>query len=206
MTEKTIPPGYWEDARGALIPISSIKPIDKDRTKVVTELCEAAKALQSQIVAFKLMSKQMIDEFIERSAKEYKVTFRGTKGKGNLGLATFSGNYKLERQVSVKVAFDERLQIAKQLIDNCIQRWSKGSNVNIKALVNDAFQVDRAGKISTERVLGLLRIEIVDDEWQKAMNAISNSMHAVSSKSYERYYERNAAGEYVPISLDVAAV
>ena len=34
MTEKTIPPGYWEDANGALIPVSKIKDIE-DRKSVV---------------------------------------------------------------------------------------------------------------------------------------------------------------------------
>ncbi|REM31517.1 DUF3164 family protein, partial [Mycobacterium tuberculosis] len=72
--------------------------------------------------------------------------------------------------------FDERLQAAKALIDECIQSWSKSSNVNLKVLVNDAFQVDQQGKISTGRVLGLRRHDIDDEKWQLAMKAIGDSM------------------------------
>lgn len=206
-TETTIPAGYWPDARGALFPISTIKAIDKDRTKVVTDLCEEAKKLSSQILAFKLAARQQLDDFIERSATEYKVELRGAKGKGNVTLSTFSGNYKVVRQVADTIVFDERLQIAKQLIDNCILRWSKGSNAYIKALVNSAFQVDKAGKINTGRIFALLNVEIDDEEWACAMTAIRDSMRISSSKSYERYYERvDASGEYVAINLDVAAV
>jgi hypothetical protein len=206
MTEKTIPAGYWEDAKGALWPVGTIKPIDKDRTRTIQDLCEAAEKLSSQIIAFKLASAEQIDEFVERSAAEYKVELRGMKGKGNLTLTTFSGHYKVVRQMADTITFDERLQVAKQLIDSCIQRWNKGSNANIKALVNDAFQVDKTGKINTGRVLALRRIEIIDDEWKRAMEAISDSMRVASTKSYTRYYKRvDESGEYVAINLDVAA-
>ena len=207
MTEKTIPAGYWEDAKGALWPVATIKPIDRDRTRTVKALCEEAEKLNSQIVAFKLAAAQAIDEFIDRSAAEYNVELRGTKGKGNLTLTTFSGDYKVVRQISDTLVFDERLQVAKHLIDECIQRWNKGSNVNIKALVNGAFQVDKAGKINTGRVLHLRTIEITeDDDWKRAMEAISDSMRVASTKSYTRYYKRlEATGEYVSIPLDAAA-
>lgn len=206
MTEKTIPAGYWEDAKGALWPVGTIKAIDRDRTRTVKALCEEAEKLNSQIVAFKLASAQAIDEFIDRSAAEYKVELRGTKGRGNLTLTTFGGDYKVVRQLSDTLAFDERLQVAKQLVDNCIQRWNKGSNANIKALVNDAFQVDKAGKINTGRVLALRRIKIDDDEWKRGMEAISDSMRVAGTKSYTRYYKRlEATGEYVNIPLDAAA-
>lgn len=207
MTDQTIPAGYWPDAKGALFHVSKIKPIDKDRTNTVTELCEQAKALSAQIAGFKLTAAQAFEDFIARSADQYNVVLRGSKGKGNVTLATFSGNYKIVRQVSDTLVFDERLQVAESLIGECIQDWSKGSKAEIKALVNSAFQVDKAGQISTSRVLGLRNIAIDDPRWLQAMQAINDSMRVASSKSYTRYYERDErSGEYLPIVLDVAAV
>ena len=105
------------------------------------------------------------------------------------------------------ITFDERLQAAKALIEECIQGWSKGSNANIKVLVNDAFQVDQQGKISTGRVLRLRRLDIKDEAWQRAMQAISDSLRVSSTKPYIRFYERDdATGEYQAINLDVAAL
>lgn len=204
---QTIPAGYWQDARGALFPVSTIKPIDKDRTKTVSELCAAAEAMSAQLAGFKLMAAQAVDDFIERSAAEYEVVLRGAKGKGNVTLTTFSGDYKVVRQVSDTLEFDERLHVAKQLIDECIHDWSKGSKAEIKALVNNAFQVDKAGKINTGRVLGLRAIKIDDAKWLEAMQAIGDSMRVARTKSYTRYYKRDErSGEYVAINLDVAAV
>lgn len=72
--------------------------------------------------------------------------------------------------------------------------------------MNDAFQVDQAGKISTGRVLGLRRAKIEDEKWQRAMAAIGDSIQVANTKPYIRFYERDARGEYVAINLDMAAV
>jgi hypothetical protein len=202
--EQTIPKGYWKNASGALVPEAKIKPIDKDRHYVVRDLIESAKDLSSRIVGFKLEAMNAIEEFVVRSLDQYDVKHGGKKG--NVTLVSFDGRYKVVRQMQETIVFDERLQAAKALIDECIHIWAKGSNANIKVLVNDAFQVDREGKISTGRVLGLRRLDIKDETWTRAMAAISDSMNVASTKPYVRFYERNAAGEYVAISLDVASL
>ena len=205
MTEKTIHPGYWEDANGALIPTSKIKPIDKDRHAVVSELCEQARKQSAALVGFKLSAMNAVQEFIERSLAAYDVKTGGKKG--NVTLISFDGRFKIVRQMQESIVFDERLQAAKALIDECIQTWSKGSSLNLRVLVNDAFQVDQQGKISTGRVLGLRRHDIDDEKWLLAMKAISDSQQVASTKPYIRFYERDdRSGEYFPISLDVAAV
>lgn len=205
MSDRTIPAGYWEDAHGALIPVSKIKPIDKDRHRVVTDLVEQAKVEQARLIGFKTNAMHAVNEFVDRSLAEYDVKKGGKKG--NVTLLSFDGRFKIVRQMQETIAFDERLQAAKQLIDECIQLWSKGSSANIKALVNDAFQVDQQGKISTGRVLGLRRLEIDDEQWQRAMRAIGDSMQVASTKPYIRFYERDEnKGDYVPVSLDVAAI
>ncbi|WP_310614057.1 DUF3164 family protein [Limnohabitans sp.] len=203
--EQTIPKGYWKNASGALVPEAKIKPIDKDRHYVVRDLIEDAKDLSSRIVGFKLEAMNAIEEFVVRSLAQYDVKHGGKKG--NVTLVSFDGRYKVVRQMQETIVFDERLQAAKALIDECIHIWAKGSNANIKVLVNDAFQVDREGKISTGRVLGLRRLDIKDETWTRAMAAISDSMNVSSTKPYVRFYERDdRTGEYVAISLDVAAV
>jgi hypothetical protein len=203
--KKPVPAGYWMDATGALIPVGNIKPIDKARDAVVKALCESAKESQAQLVAFKLVAMDKIAAFISESLAQYDVAHGGKKG--NVTLFSFDGRYKIVRQMQETLTFDERLQAAKALIDECIQVWSKGSNAHIKVLVNDAFQVDQQGKISTGRVLRLRSLDIKDEKWQLAMKAIGDSMRVASTKPYIRFYERDATTEaYEPISLDVAAI
>ncbi len=203
--ETIVPKGYRRDAVGHLIPIRLIKPVDLKRDEVVVDLCLLAKEAQAQLVAFKLLSIDAFNAFVAESLAGYDVKLGGKKG--NITLVSFDGKYKVQRQMQETVVFDERLQAAKMLIDECINLWSKGSNEHIKVLVNSAFRVDSEGMVSTARVIGLRRLDIKDEKWQRAMNAIADSMRVASTKSYMRFYERDdATGEYAAISLDVAAV
>jgi len=201
---KTIPAGYWENAKGNFVPESKIKPIDKLRDSFVREWCAKAKQQNELLKKFKTQSMQDFLAFVETSIEQYEVKMRGSKG--NVTLFAFDASLKIVYQVQDRLVFGEQLQAAKLLIDKCVVRWSEGANDNIRVLVNDAFQVDKAGKINTERVLGLKRLDIQDSDWKLAMQAISDSTMVADSKPYIRFYERDAEGTYQPIVLDMAAV
>ncbi len=204
MNTETIPKGYMQRADGTLVPTDKVKAIDLQRDKLVRELCAAADLQSRTLLAFKLTTAQAIDSFVEESAKAYDVAWGGKRG--NLTLISFDGKFKVVRQVQDSIVFDERLQAAKAKIDACINRWAKGSNANIKALVNQAFAVDSSGAVSPSRVLSLRNIKIDDPDWLVAMQAITDSMQVARTKPYERFYKLNDAGAWDPITLNIAGV
>lgn len=204
-TENKIPEGYRADAKGCLVPESMIKPIDRARDELVQELARQAKGVSDGLRNFKAKVFADINAFVDLSAEQYGVTLGGKKG--NLTLFSFDGAFKVQVAIAEHMVFDERLQAAKHLIDECIIDWSQGSRDEIKVLVQSAFQTDQEGKINTGRVLALRRLDITDAKWQKAMQAIGESLQVVGSKEYVRFYARvGNTDQYQPISLDVAAV
>jgi hypothetical protein len=202
MTE--IPTGFRADAKGRLIPLDQIKAIDIERSDLVERLILGAENLQKEMLSFKKLVFEDIAAFIQLSAEQHGVQIGGNKG--NVTLFSFNGKYKVVRQSQESIRFDESLQAAKALIDQCISEWATGSNDNIRVLINDAFQVDKEGKISTGRVLSLRRLDIRDEKWLRAMDAISDSIIVTDSKNYVRFYERDEDGKYQAISLDFANV
>ena len=205
MTESTIPSGYWQDANGNLIPESKIKAIDKLRDQLVRELCNQARQQGEKLARFKLLCMTEVANFVTLSLEQYGVKTGGSKG--NVTLTSFDGRFKLVRQMQDHIVFGEQLMAAKELIDQCVHEWAADANDNIQALINHAFQTDKEGKINTARVLSLRRLDIRDEKWQQAMQAIADSMQTASTKPYIRFYQRDErSGEYLPISLDVAAV
>ena len=204
-TETTTPTGYWQDANGNLIPETKVKDIDKLRHQVVTDLCTMAEKSRDGLAAFKVHAMQEVAALVSTSMEQYGVKAGGEKG--NVTLVSFDGRYKLVRQMQDKLVFGEQLMAAKALIDECVHEWAQGANDNIKALVNHAFQTDKEGKINTGRVLGLRSLDIQDEAWKQAMQAIADSTKTASTTPYVRFYERDeGTGEYRAISLDVAAV
>lgn len=204
MNTQTTPDGFMKNQAGHLVPVSTIRPIDIERDKLVAEIVTQARTLNSHIANFKVRTFGDIAAFVELSAEQYGAKVGGQKG--NVTLMSFDGRFKVLRAIAEHIGFDERLQAAKALIDECITDWSQGSRPEIQVLVNDAFQVDQAGNINTGRVLGLRRLQITDERWQRAMQAISEAIQVTGSKSYIRVYERvGETDEFKPIPLDVAA-
>lgn len=200
-----IPEGYWENSQGSLVPESNVKEIDKLRDQTVRRIWELADALNQEMQKFKTQAFADVATFVQISADQYGAKIGGTKG--NVQLLTFDGRLKIQRNIAERITFDERLQAAKQLIDECLKEWTEDGRDEIKAIINNAFNVDKKGEISTTKILGLKRIEINHPKWIDAMQAISDSINIAGSKSYLRFYKRNdETGEYIPMSLDLATI
>lgn len=195
---------YWEDSRGRLVPVAMVSEIDRQRDELVRELATAAKDLQEAMRRFKLQAMGDVQAFVDLSAEKYDVKMGGQKG--NISLASYDGRLKVQVAISEHLSFDERLQAAKKLIDECLTDWTGDSRDEIKTIVLDAFQVDKEGRINTGRILGLRRLPIDDARWVRAMQAIADSMQVVGSKTYLRIYERAMDGRYNGIALDLAAL
>lgn len=200
-----IPAGFRQDGQGRLIPESMIKPIDSERDRLVRHLVAQAGTLNNALASFKAVAFGDVRAFIEMSFEEYGARVGGKKG--NVTLLSFDGRYKLQIAVQDSISFDERLQAARALIDECLAEWTAGARPEVVTLVNDAFRTDTKGEIRTARVLALRRLEIADERWQRAMKAIGEACQVTSSKEYLRIYERiGDSDQYRPISLDIAGV
>lgn len=191
-----------KNAQGHLVPESLIDPLDLIRDELVQSVAAEARELRLQMVAIKAKFGQLIEDFIDLSANEYGVPYGGAKG--NVTLTSFDGDVKLTRAVGEHRLFDERVQAAKQLIDQCIERWAEGSSGEIRALVEHAFRVNKQGRIDINQVLGLRKLTIDDPQWREAMQAIADAITVVGTTEYIRIYERVGTGAYRALPLDWA--
>ena len=192
------------DAHGRFVPLRLISAVDLLRHELVVELCAKAEAASRELAAFKANATRELEAFIALSAEKYHAQIGGQRG--NVTLLSFDGKLRITRQIADTIAFDERLQAARALIDECIEEWTQGSRAEVRALIEHAFQADRLGQVSVDRVLSLRRLDIDSPKWQEAMKAIGESIHVASRKPYLRFHRRNAAGDWEPISLDLASL
>ncbi len=193
-----------QNAQGHWVPENLIAPADKLRDEVVMGIIAAAREQRSQMAAFKIGAMQQINDFVDLSSEQYGVAWGGTKG--NVTLLSFDGRYKLIRAVGEHRKFDERIQAAKALIDQCIERWSDGASSEIRALVDHAFRVSKSGHIDVNQVLSLRQLNIDDPDWLLAMQAAVDAIQVTGTSQYLRLYERDAHGRYIQMSLDLAKV
>lgn len=194
--------GFRFNSLGHQVPESQIKEIDKLRDEVVMGIVEKAKECQAMMAQFKGGAMAEVSDFVDLSSAEFDVKYGGTKG--NVTLLSFDGKYKVQRSIGEHRVFDERIQAAKAKIDECIMRWSEGSNDHIKAIVELSFRVNKQGHIDVNQVLSLRQLNIDDPDWLEAMDAIADSIRVVGKTPYLRIYERQGDGQYKQIALDIA--
>ncbi len=196
-----VPDGYMRNAQGHMVPVVMINDIDIARDELVREIIGNAELLRERMASFKFDVMSDLSAFVDLSAEKYGVKMGGKKG--NTTFSSFDGRYKIRIDVAECITFDERLQIAKKLVDECIHKWAEGSGAEIRALVEHAFQTDKEGKISVGRVLSLTRLKIDDEQWKSAMQAVHDSMQVAGTTTYMRIYQRIGDGEkYEQLSMD----
>lgn len=194
------PPGYMRNTLGHLVPVETIRDIDLARDTFVRESVRKAKQMATDIAKFKATLTGDMEAFLDLSAERYGVHLGG--GKGNINLMSFDGRFRLTRDISERLEFDERLQAAKVLIDQCLREWTRDAGAELRTLIENAFQVDKKGRINSRRILALRRLDIRHPAWQRAMEAIGDAVVVTGSCQYFRLYERDENGEYHQICLD----
>lgn len=194
---------YMPDAKGSLIPLELVKPQDMLQDQTVRDLFDLARVLAGQISDFKGRAFEEVDTFQAVLAERYKAKVGGEKG--NITLATIDGLQRVQVQVSDVIQFGPELQEAKSLIDECLNEWAAEAAAELRAVVMNAFNVDREGQVNRAALLGLLRLDIKDERWLRAMEAIRDSIRVVGSSRYVRFYFRaKVADPWSTLSLNVA--
>ncbi|TIV45075.1 MAG: DUF3164 family protein, partial [Mesorhizobium sp.] len=136
-------------------------------------------------------------------AQDYGATKGGAKG--NKTFLTFDGLMKVSVQVADLIDFGAQLQVAKGLIDECLTEWSADSRTEIRSIISRAFNVDKEGQINRAEIFMLLRLDIEDERWKRAMDAIRDAMRVIGSKTYVRCHQRASQdAPWEPITIDLA--
>ncbi|KAF0674453.1 DUF3164 family protein [Profundibacterium mesophilum] len=194
---------YLADAKGALVPVDLIRPADLLEDETVRKIMTYATALSEQVARFKGHTFEDLGAFEALLAQDYGASKGGAKG--NKTFASHDGLMKISVQVADHIDFGPQLQVAKELIDECLTEWSAESRPEIAAIVTRAFNTDKAGQINRSEIFMLLRLEIEDARWKRAMDAIRDAMRIVGSKTYIRCYRRPAPdAPWQAVTIDLA--
>lgn len=190
-----------KDAQGRMVPVEMVKPADQQRDRLVRDLFERYAQVQVACQHFRETADADIDAHLTLVQDQYGVKRGGQEG--NLVLTSFDGELRIVRAVDKVIAFTDEIHAAKRLIYECVHEWTDGARPELKVLVDNAFRTDKQGHLSADRILGLLRLDIQDERWKSAMQAIKDSVRVSSTRTYLRFYRRMDNGQYAHIPSGV---
>ncbi len=194
---------YMTDAKGDLVALSNVKAEDKLEDEAVRKIIAFAIDLSAQITRFRDHTMADLGSLDALLAQEYGAKIGGKKG--NKTYQTFDGLMRVQVQVADQITFGPQLQVAKALIDECLNEWSADSRPEIQSIVTRAFRTDKEGQINKAELFMLLRLDIADERWNRAMDAIRASIRVTGSKEYVRFYHRHSIEDgWDAITIDLA--
>jgi hypothetical protein len=194
---------YMSDAKGNFVPVEMIKAADRLEDEMVRKIMQFADDLSAQISRFRGHTTTDLGEFDALLEQEYNAKRGGAKG--NRTYQTIDGLLKVQVAVSDFIDFGPQLQIAKKLLDECLNEWAADSRPEIRAVITRAFNTDKEGQVNRSEIFMLLRLAIEDTRWQEAMRAIRDAMHVTGSKEYIRFYRRSKVADgWHAITIDLA--
>ncbi len=195
---------YLTNSRGTPIETKFISPASLMEDQIVKKLIERAQALNEALAAFRNEAFDEVDTYLELLAEKFGATPRKAS---NAQLTDFSEHFRVDVSTGKFLSLGPELQAAKTLVDECLERWSETADDNLRAIVNDAFDVGSENRVKVDRVLALRRVQIQDETWQRAMQAITEAVRVTRSKRYVRFHYRpNSDANWVQIALDLARV
>lgn len=194
---------YMGDGEGGLKPIELIKPQELLEDETTRKILGFWAALSEQVSRQKAHVVDDLDAFEAILAQEYEAKIGGKKG--NKTLFSIDRLYKVEVRINDTIDFGPELQIAKSLVDECLNEWSTDARPEIRAIVTSAFNTEQEGKVNRAELIKLTKLAIDDTRWRRAMDAIRDAQRVVGSKTYIRCSKRDSFdGQWETLTVDMA--
>lgn len=207
-----LPPGAFEfggkafmtDAKGRHVPLALVSPVDQLIDETVRKMIDFAADLNARISRFRGHCFDDVGSLQAMLAQEYGTSVGGAKG--NISLTSFDGTMKVTVQVADQLVFGPELQAAKRLVDECLAEWGAGAGDELRAVVNQTFDVDKEGQINRSALFSLMRLAIEEPRWVRAMEALRDSIRIIGSKTYIRFHRRDTPdGRWQAVTIDLSA-
>lgn len=177
--------GYARDAKGRLVPEELMPEHKALEDTTVRTIAAYFYDLHRQIHRFIGHCYDDLHAFDDLLADKYGLKCRGGI-KGNRTYMSFDGTIKVVVQIQDRIMFGPELEVARELVEQCIAEWSDGARAEIQALARHAFDVDKEGNVNRQRVFALRALDIDDARWRQAQAAITDAIRIIGSASYIR--------------------
>ena len=197
---------YLDIPSGNLRRVDSMSAKDQLIHGQVYRMIDFAKGLAAEIARFKAHTFADLDALDAMLDQEYGVTRKG--GKGNRSFTSSDGRYKVSIKINTPEVIGPELQQAKALIDEIVLEKGAEADPVLAALVAQAFEVGKEGRVNTDMLRRLKKLEIADPRWSRIQQAIGDAITDGVSKAYITFHQwrEGSAGGWKMIPLDMAAV
>ncbi len=208
----------YTDPTGDTVSAKWVPAYDKLRDQIAERIAKPWADEEARLAKLKSATIADIEKLVEAAEKTAGVSLGGAKG--NLQFRSFDGSITISMDRQYRTEFDERLQLAQQLITEAVKEMRESIIVtdaatakarqNIEDLgvvATGAFQPRKNGNLDRQRIRDLRKMPVRHQKWQQAMAIIGICERTVAFRDYIRVAVRLAPdAKPQPITLDIASL
>ena len=195
---------FLENSKGKRVPIELINPADRDRERMINQVFELAEELQVQLIETKQKMYFAIAEFMKKhgGVPEFDVA-----SMEQLHFTDFAAKRQLQIRKAEKIDYNEQLNTALRLLNECVEEWTQGDRPELCSLIQQVVSAGKKGKIDHAMLLRLQRINSTYPKFQKAQQLIAASINTYFAKQYLLIRKRdNAEGKFQTVNLNFSGI
>lgn len=181
---------YYQRADGSLLPESLVKDEDKLKDNLVNELAEKMLAMRGRMDDLKKEVMEDMDSFLALMAEKYDTKIETECG--SYSLTSYDGKYRLKIETNDYVRYNEKVYIAKKLIDEYLEDTTKDASEAVKAIISTAFQLHQ-GHFDAKAISRLRQLDITDPKWLEAMRVLDDAREVVTTGRSLRLYTKQGS-------------
>ena len=199
--------GDWIDSRGAACPVKFIPDVERKRDAAVERIHKIGKRLEEQMRKAKRDVLDEIEAYLEWLDKDSDAP---RSRKSNTTLTNYSGDKQVELAMDDVIKLDERLQQAKELVDEYVASLGESAPDELTTLAHTSFDTDKSGRVNQALVLRLVKYQFKDERWQRAVQLIRESIQVVGTRQYLQLRilvpDESGAKKWVRLHLNFSAM
>jgi hypothetical protein len=195
------------DPTGQTVPAKYVKPYDKLRHKISTQIARKWQAENARLVALRRETLALVDKLQTAAAVAADVPDLGGS-EGYIQFRSFDGLVTVRVDNAKRTEFDERLKLAQQLIKEAVSELSADvTSADLVEIATRAFQPRKGGNLDMQRVRDLRNYNVKHPKWIQACEIISECERVIGYRRYIRVTVKESRdASPVPVALDIAAV
>lgn len=197
----------YTDPMGQQVPAKYVKPYERLRDKVALAIAKDWQDAEQRLCKLKARTLQLVEQLQEASTQAADVKALGGK-QGYIQFRSFDGSITVRVDNAKRTEFDERLQLAQQLIMEAVRELSEGDhNADLVEIATRAFQPRSSGNLDMQRIRDLRKYNVKHPKWVKACEIIADCERVIGHRRYIRVAIRpDPVSEPRNIILDIAAL
>lgn len=195
----------YTDALGQIVPSKYVKPYDKLRDKIARHIEREWRFTELRLAALKEETIELVEKLQSAAAKAADVDPLGGK-EGYIQFRSFDGLITIRVDNAKRTEFDERLQLAQDLIMEAVKEIARDEdNADLVEIATRAFQPRKSGNLDMQRIRELKTYNVKHPKWIKAIKIINECERVIGHKRYIRVAAKpDRDSEPVNICLDIA--